>query len=122
MLHGGHGYWFLLGFSWQGIYLCKTLFCNSNRIENLFMKDRHSSGVGIVTRDHTLKQNKRILTELEAVKHIPAQDNKPNTGFVTFLSLDKEVSQTPGPSSSSQMRDRKIVFETAFTNNNQNYF
>lgn len=86
------------------------------------MKDRHSSGVGMVTRDHILKQNKRILTELEAVKHIPAQDNKPNTGFVAFLFLDKEVSQTPGPSLSSQMSGRKIVFETAFTKNNQNYF
>ena len=86
------------------------------------MKDRHSSGVGMVTRDHTLKQNKRILTELEAMKHILAQDNKPNTGFVASLSLGKEVSQTPGPTLSSQMRGGKIVFETAFTNNNQNDF
>lgn len=74
----------------------------------------------MVTWDHTRKQDKRILIELEAVNHIPPQDNKLHTGFMAFLSLDKQVSQTLGPSLSTQMSVRNIVFETAFTNNNQN--
>lgn len=56
------------------------------------------------------------------MENIPTQDDKPTTGCVSSLSLDKEVSQTQGPSLSNQVGGGKTVCETAFTNNNQNNF
>lgn len=71
----------------------------SGRCRPLPVEDRHNSRVGQVPHDTLASgEDHRALTEPEAKKDIPTQDDKPSMICVGSLSLGKKVFQAQGHS------------------------